>query len=213
MTNNPNLQYIFPTPLWSYELDIDLEKMEAIVNEFALSNPGRQRTNRGARNYQSPDLYAEDIITESRLEGDEFRKLLIKIKEHAIESFSASTDLFTLEYSNVWMNINGTGGYNEVHTHPSSTMSGVFYVKVPSGEAGDLVIHRNPLEAFVMNQPTSESFDDSTPHTSSNYAIPPVPGLLLLFPSYLSHSVRENKTEDNRISISFNFNRVQKRRK
>ena len=35
--------------------------------------------------------------------------------------------------------------------------------------------------------------------------IEPIPGRIIMFPSWLWHSVEENKSNDIRISVSFNF--------
>ena len=38
-----------------------------------------------------------------------------------------------------------------------------------------------------------------------NYSLPATEGSLLLFPSHLQHKVEENKSDEDRISISFNL--------
>ena len=43
------------------------------------------------------------------------------------------------------------------------------------------------------------------PHTHSTWSYPPVAGRLMLFPAWQAHGVRENMTNEDRISISFNF--------
>jgi len=203
-----NLDYIFPTPVWWVDLDIDLDEMERIVVDTALNMPGQSRSNRGMRNYQSPDFFGEPIINDAELDGDEFQKLLKLIKEHAIEAFSSFGATQTkIEFANVWMNINGTGGYNEVHVHPGAVMSGAFYVKVPPGPVGKLTFHRDAGEGYLLHS-LGMSEDMSTaevPHTHSTWAYPPVAGRLMLFPAWIPHGVRENETEDERMSISFNL--------
>ena len=37
------------------------------------------------------------------------------------------------------------------------------------------------------------------------YFFPPIEGRVLVFPSYLSHQVQENKSDEDRISVSFNI--------
>ena len=43
------------------------------------------------------------------------------------------------------------------------------------------------------------------PHTHATMSYPPKEGRLVLFPSWVSHGVRENHTDEDRISISFNL--------
>jgi uncharacterized protein (TIGR02466 family) len=203
-----NLDYIFPTPIWWVDLDIDLAEMGRICVDTACNMEGQERSNRGMLNYQSPDFYGEPIINDPDLDGDEFKKLLILIKEKACEAFdSFGSTSTTIEYANVWMNINGKGGYNEVHTHPGAVMSGAFYVTVPPGPVGKLTFHRDAAEGYMIHS-LGTSMDMSTaevPHTHSTWAYPPVNGRLMLFPAWVPHGVRENETDEERISISFNF--------
>ena len=203
-----NLDYIFPTPIWWVDLDIDLAEMGRICVDTAMNMEGQERSNRGMLNYQSPDFFGEQIINDPELDGDEFKKLLLLIKEKACEAFdSFGSTSTTLEYANVWMNINGKGGYNEVHTHPGAVMSGAFYVTVPPGPVGKLTFHRNAIEGYVIHSlGTSEDMSTAeVPHTHSTWAYPPVNGRLMLFPAWVPHGVRENETDEERISISFNF--------
>lgn len=203
-----NLDYIFPTPVWWVDLDIDLQEMERIVYNIASTMEGKSRSNRGMLNYQSPDFMGEQILKDEELDGDEFKKLLQQIKAKATEAFGSYGSCHTtIEYANAWMNINGQGGYNEVHTHPGAVMSGAFYVKVPEGECGRLTFHKDASEGFLVHSiGTSEDMSTAeVPHTHSTWSYPPIAGRLFLFPAWVAHGVRENETEDERISISFNF--------
>ena len=121
-----NLDYIFPTPIWWTDLDIDIEAMQDICYGIAESMPTKERSNRGLLNYQSPDFFGEELCKE---EDDEFGKLARTIKDFGNKCFdSFESCVTTLEFANLWININNKGGYNEVHTHPGALMSGAFYV-------------------------------------------------------------------------------------
>ena len=203
-----NLDYIFPTPVWWVDLDIDLAKMEDITYNIAHEMPSKARSNRGLLNYQSPDFMGEQILADDSLGDDEFKKLLQQIKAKATEAFGSYGSCHTtIEYANAWFNINGKGGYNEVHTHPGAVMSGAFYVKVPEGECGRLTFHKDASEGFLVHSiGTSEDMSTAeVPHTHSTRSYPPIAGRLFLFPAWVAHGVRENETDGERVSISFNF--------
>ena len=203
-----NLDYIFPTPVWWVDLDIDVDKMTDIVINIAENNEGQYRSNRGELNYQSPDYMGEQILADKELEGDEFQKLLRVIKEKAQETFATyGAEMSHIEYANTWMNINGRGGYNEVHVHPGAVLSGVFYVKVPPGECGKLVFYKDHTEGYLIHSLgiSEDMSTSSTPHTDTTFEYPPSPGRLFLFPAWVPHAVRDNQTDGDRISISFNF--------
>lgn len=203
-----SLDYIFPTPIWWTDIGVDIEKLQSICYSIADSMPSKAKTNRGAVNYQSPDFLAEQIIKDGG-EDDEFAKALKQIKLLANEAFdSYESFATTLAFANTWININNSGGYNEVHTHPGAIMSGVLYVKVPpEGDVGHICFHRNPMEAYTIHSlGVAEDISNAkTPHTHATRTYPPEEGRLMLFPAWIPHGVRENTTSEDRISISFNL--------
>ena len=116
-----NLDYIFPTPIWWVDLKIDVQKMQDICYEIANTMEGKARSNRGLLNYQSPDFMGEQVIEDfdNETQVDEFGLLLKDIKKNALECYKTFGPMSTeLDFANVWINLNGRGGYNEVHTHP-----------------------------------------------------------------------------------------------
>ena len=98
-----------------------------------------------------------------------------------------------------WANVNQPGHANHLHTHPGATWSGVYYVD--DGGTG-------PEE-----DGTAIQFSDPNP-VRTNLFFPdllndalrfqPQPGLMILFPSYLPHSVPVHRGTRPRISIAFN---------
>ena len=109
--------------------------------------------------------------------------------------------------SNMWININGRGAYNHTHIHGGSIFSGVFYVKVPSCCCGELKFLR-PLEYQAMKEywGCDENFDRyDKPHNYLDFFIPPENNKLVMFPSWMQHSVDANASDHDRISISFNI--------
>ena len=99
--------------------------------------------------------------------------------------------------SSLWFNVNGNGHYNIKHNHADKKMymvkyggewipvshshglSGVYYVDVPDTDMGDIV------------------FDDRR--------IAPKTNTLLLFSNDVFHAVEPNQSDENRISIAFNY--------
>ena len=203
-----NLDYIFPTPVWWTDLDMDINTMQEICYGIAETMPSKARSNRGLMNYQSPDFMGEQVIADYEENPDEFGKLLIAIKKNALECYKTYGPMSTdLEFANVWINMNNKGGYNEVHTHPGCVMSGVYYVKAPSDECGRIAFHRDGMDAYLLHSlGVAEDMSTSEePHCSATWSYPPIENRLFVFPAWLSHGVRENETDQDRISISFNL--------
>lgn len=91
------------------------------------------------------------------------------------------------------------------HQHPNSLISGVFYF-------GDITPH-TPCISFLksrsyLNQniisPRSNN-KPPTPYTYTSFDLKVHPGLLVLFPSWLHHSVPINTSNKVRYSLSFNI--------
>ena len=103
------------------------------------------------------------------------------------------------EITNCWANINRGGQSHPVRTHPNNFLSGVYYVRAPEG-AGDIVFQDPRQQAVVMVPRVSES----TQFNSTTHTIAPKEGTLLMFNSWFQHSVQENRSGEERISIAFN---------
>ena len=75
---------------------------------------------------------------------------------------------------------------------------------------------KNTYSAIVFYDPHSANVIRSLIISSQNklnsttFSVTPKEGLLVLFPSYLHHSVDMNKSDNERIVISFNLNLFQK---
>ncbi len=101
-----------------------------------------------------------------------------------------------------WANVNRSGAFNQIHTHPGSQWSGVYYVS--PGEfkdddikfAGQLQIH-DPRERAEMVMHPGTPFGNP-------FRIEPRPGMMVLFPAWLAHSVNVFYSQTTRISVSFN---------
>lgn len=89
-----------------------------------------------------------------------------------------------------WVNYSVKWNYQSCHRHENSGISGTYYIQT-NEEDGRLRFH-SPIPFF-------EKHCNITNFTPQN-------GKLVLFPSWLQHSVEPNVTENTRISISFNIN-------
>ncbi len=103
-----------------------------------------------------------------------------------------------------WKNINEPGNFNIPHSHPRSHLSGVLWIKT-SDNCGNIVFE-SP-EIFNRYQEL-DSYSDEFRRNSNvymTYYFTPKEGNILIFPSNLQHEVKENKSNEDRISYSFNI--------
>ncbi len=103
---------------------------------------------------------------------------------------------------NMWANINYPGGYNQMHLHPNSLFSGAYYIKA-SPNSGRLGL-MDPRPGVQQNMPPRKPGKLPRELWRDAY-YEPVPGRIIMFPSWMWHKVEINKSNDTRISVSFNF--------
>jgi uncharacterized protein (TIGR02466 family) len=189
-----DLYEIFKIILYANYLKLNNEKVFKKKLHLIYKNKKQvKKSNVGG--YHSPNLSKNE---------KEFEEFLYEITYEANSLIKQYGFEDKLEVSNFWLNINGYKDYNEIHTHPDSILSGVYYVDVPKN-SGDIVFEngeKNLISSF-WNNLTVKNY---TPLNSVKHSYTPKDNLLLLFPSWLSHSVLPNLNQkEKRLSISFNF--------
>ena len=104
-----------------------------------------------------------------------------------------------------WININKPGDYNIKHIHPTNNLSGVLWIKCKPENSGDIVFDSpSAFESFLENKSYNDDFKKSF-NIDDSYHFYPTEGRMIVFPSHLQHHVQENKSNEDRISVSFNI--------
>ncbi|WP_424985558.1 2OG-Fe(II) oxygenase family protein [Microbulbifer sp. S227A] len=106
-----------------------------------------------------------------------------------------------LRLEDIWINILPEGGMHASHIHPHSVISGTTYVSMPEG-ASALKLE-DPRSARMMAAPTR--IKGGRRELQPFIYVTPAVGEVLLWESWLRHEVPMNMSEDERISISFNY--------
>ena len=193
---------LFATPLlshvWADGAELNPQLRESIL-EYARRHPGRTRTNVGG-------WHSEPGMLEF-CEGAGQRLI-----RHMSDMIEEATRRLYAEFSrpaqptswilSAWANVNRRGDFNEVHTHPGATWSGVYYVDrgESNPDAEGTAIHLYdpyPARANIFFPELS----------TSNLLFKPEPGLMILFPSYVPHAVPPHRGDRERISVAFNVRR------
>ena len=102
--------------------------------------------------------------------------------------------------ANCWANVSPKHASNKIHDHANCLLSGVYYVKTPK-DCGNIMFY-DPRDAKTFYKPKVTSF---TAYSADAVAHAAEAGVLLIFPSWLKHGVEPNLSEDDRVSISFNY--------
>ncbi|WP_299872403.1 TIGR02466 family protein [uncultured Sulfitobacter sp.] len=106
-----------------------------------------------------------------------------------------------LKLEDIWINILPEGGIHTSHIHPHSVISGTTYVAMPDG-ASALKLE-DPRLPMMMAAPGRVK--DAPEELRAFAYIAPEVGDVLLWESWLRHEVPMNMSEDDRISVSFNY--------
>ena len=101
---------------------------------------------------------------------------------------------------NMWLNINYPKGYQPSHNHPRCCFASSFYLSVPKNSGNIIFYNDSDLESY-MPQKWITKFGA---FNSSKWTLPVENNTFYVFPGWLKHSVEENNSQEDRISISIN---------
>jgi len=188
-----NRDLYFPTPIYTfYNNDNSLnEQLEEDILKWMKEDKGLIRTNIKGW-HSSTDMHIRP----------EFKRLTKALFEAQFKIFKEE-HLDTEPYlGGMWANVNPPGSMNRAHQHPNSLWSGVYYIKTPEN-CGDLKIE-DPRSAASMCFPRHKK-GTLPSRLFRDISYKPEKGKCIMFPSWLTHCVEPNESNDIRISVSFNF--------
>lgn len=196
MDGSARVEFVFATPVFSCAL-ADVEALNAELRELILARersvPSITKSNQGG--WQSAadffDWGGAAVATLERHAAEALRLATVRVP--IPEHYAVEFELYG------WAAVNRKGHYNTTHMHPMSTWSGVYYVDAgdEAAEAGGALLEfAHPIPAAVMT-----FFPGILP---SARLVRPQTGMLILFPSYLQHSVRAYQGNRPRICVAFN---------
>ncbi len=184
---------MFPTFVWKAQVapgvrqgieDDVLAKLDAMRRDAGEPVPGR--------GWQSEkDLH--------RL--DEFRGLVACIHDAAesVLDFLKTGD-GAFELTGLWPNMNPKGAAHPIHSHPNNFLSGIYYLRTHEG-ADTVNFHDPRSQTGIIRPPVTELTAENT----DQVVVKASDGTLLMFPSWLPHSVDASGSDETRISVSFNI--------
>ena len=133
-----------------------------------------------------------------------FKDLVEVLDRHVAEfakDLEFDLDGKDLKLDSIWLNILPEGGIHSSHIHPHSVISGTTYVAMPEGTSA--IKYEDPRSQMMMVAPVRKS--NARPDQRSFHYVQPNVGDVLLWESWLRHEVPMNMTEEDRISVSFNY--------
>jgi uncharacterized protein (TIGR02466 family) len=184
---------MFPTLVWKVLLKAELRN--AIDARVLATLEGLRRnlpTLESGRGWQSEQtLHEREEFTELISCVSHVAKSILRFLRIGEEAF---------EITGCWATVLAKGAVHKAHSHPNNFLSGVYYVRIHPG-SDTINFHDPRSQTRVIRPPVVELTSANT----DQVVVRVTNGTLLMFPSYLEHSVDANMSEQERISISFNI--------
>ncbi len=188
----PDVLRMFPTFVWKAQVAPSVRQG---IDDDVLAKLDEMRRDAGqpvsGRGWQSErDLH----------HLDEFRGLVACIQDAAetVLKFLKIGDS-AFEITGLWANMNPPDAAHPIHSHPNNYLSGIYYLRTHKG-ADTVNFHDPRPQADIIKPPVVELTAENT----DQVVVKVTNGTMLLFPSWLAHSVDANSSDEIRISISFN---------
>tara|TARA_R110001592_G_scaffold61640_2_gene187976 strand:+ start:5976 stop:6563 length:588 start_codon:yes stop_codon:yes gene_type:complete len=183
---------LFSIPLFTFDVESQKKELHDLALKLEKENNGNNVSNQGG--FQSQPFGKENEVYKKFI-GDNIELIFKELSD----TYDFRSNV--IKPSRGWLNVNRKGAYNLVHSHCQHDFVGVYYIKVPEGNTGNLVV----INPDRQNEFTSYENLEYNKYNQGRFSIKPKENLLLIFPGGLDHYVLENKTNDYRISMSFNM--------
>ena len=178
---------IFPNLIYKFKIPNYKELNKNLISEiYDLKNKEPDGINRSNIGGWHSDLRTTKFIDLQKIICNHYTKTILKTNKD-------------IKPSTIWANVNNKNDSNKIHNHRGSNYSGVYYVKVPK-DSGDLYFVNHVTSLTYPFNFYEQMFDE--------IKYEPKEGELYFYSGNLSHRVGKNLTNEDRISISFNFNYI-----
>lgn len=117
---------------------------------------------------------------------------------------------YYIEITQAWLNVNNNNNINVPHKHPGHLISGVFYINANSESESIEFINPNNAHQHVLSKLSKNKNIMYNEFTSSTWELQPETGMLILFPSWLMHYVKNKNNSSMRISLAIDGEAVLK---
>ena len=198
MSTDNQILKLFPQPVFKFKVD-KFEAMNEELSKFIYGlhekdNVGLKKSNINGWHSPSFDLADQNGVP---------RKFLLHITDHikdVFKNYGWIYDSSKVRCTSMWSIINRKGSFNIEHIHSNNYLSAAYYVKAPK--------NCGQFKALTPNIISRNFFPKSNGITELNAVTAKInvtEGDLLIFPAYLPHSVEENKSDEDRVIVSFNI--------
>tara|TARA_Y100000114_G_C11760284_1_gene329160 strand:- start:125 stop:772 length:648 start_codon:yes stop_codon:yes gene_type:complete len=193
---NKQLLTLFPTPI----ITVEIPKELSVACNYLDSIP--QKDNGSSATYGT---YSENTYVMNAPECKELGDFILKcVGDYGRNILGYDYDEYA--FSQTWVSWKQPGQMHHNHTHPNSLISAVFFYGEREENTPAITFTKQFAVANCSYiQPLMVKDRKDIPTAWSSFSINYNPGLLIIFPSYLSHEVPINETKITRKSVSMNI--------
>ena len=182
------IRQLFPEPLYFSKLERVLTKKELkTINEY------KKKTASNEGNITS----SENYVLENKALNNLKKDLHTKVMDY-FDKVICTDNPITPYITQSWLNYTKSDQMLQLHTHPNSLVSGIFYISADK-KVDSVTFYKGYLDSRIKLDVTKYNI-----FSSSSCTFPVETGNILLFRSSLVHGVGKKKGNNIRISLSFN---------
>jgi uncharacterized protein (TIGR02466 family) len=183
--SNYEITPLFPETILKSKIDCNFTKEEL---NFIKNLPLIKNDN----NSTSIDNYILNNSALSNLKNNILQA--VKFYFYEILKSDINTEIYITQS---WVNFTKEHESHHRHSHPNSVLSGIVYIDVDSTK-DSIVFYKNMSNQIVTNKTEFNIYN------SDLWTFPVETSQIIVFPSYLQHSVNTKEENNTRISLSFN---------
>ena len=194
------LHILFPTPVYQNFLEFRPSELKSMIDYVSNLDWASDKDIYEGPNGETTKLEA-DLLSEPELEN--LRKKIDEEVYNFAKSLQIDFSKHGLKRINSWGNLQKKGNYVKEHRHNNTQFSGVFYLQTPENSGDIIFTTRNATWINSYWEPSLTGYDDLN---SFEKRFRPQQCGIFLFPAHLDHYVTPSHSEEERYSISFNYN-------
>ena len=183
---------LFGIPIYIGKIKLKQEDINCVIN----SEYERVHVDNGFRtkdNYLLNNKNLKNLKEKIHNELNNFVYNQLKIKNN-----------YKFTMLNSWGMKHVKNDWAQSHYHSNSFISGVVYLKT-NKNSGHFIFNKNSSWNNIFSNCLKFEYVEYTQENSDQWFILPEEGNIILFPSFLEHSVSQNKSDEDRYCCSFNF--------
>tara|TARA_B100000029_G_scaffold164898_1_gene161121 strand:- start:1553 stop:2176 length:624 start_codon:yes stop_codon:yes gene_type:complete len=190
--SEPQILPLFSQPLYINKIDLTDDMIQSVVNTPCESDNGGYSNGWMS---QTQWLKSQPVIRAT---------VEYHLSKYVYDVLQVDETKHQLEHTTSWVNKHNPGDCGAGHSHHNAQFSGVMYFKV-SPNSGDISFY---IQSMIPTWCTSTLYPEVKEYNTFNMRqtrIPPVPGMIVCFPSHLAHDVGINHSNEDRYSMAFNY--------